>query len=73
MTNSDHFYYEAFKRFFDEPNQQDKKVNISEQMENLQRYWHPSHHKAEEAHQSVHLQLHTYPEVNRKQQLNLTL
>jgi hypothetical protein len=33
-------------------------------MGNSQRYWHPSLHIAEEAHQSVHLQLHTYPEIN---------
>ena len=29
-------------------------------------YWHPSLHKAEEAHQSVHWQLHTYSKVNDK-------
>lgn len=59
-------YCETIKRLHGEPNQQNKKMKISEQMDNSQRYWHPSLHKAEEARQSVHLQLHTYPEKNKK-------
>jgi len=59
-------YCQTIKRLHGEPNQQNKKMKISEQMDNSQRYWHPSLHKAEEARQSVHLQLHTYPEENEK-------
>jgi len=59
-------YCETIKRLHGELNQQNKKMKISEQMDNSQRYWHPSLHKAEEARQSVHLQLHTYPEENEK-------